>query len=103
MPIRVERGKGGRCWQAMLPPDLLCLLREWWQEGRKQGPRTRRSPATELFEVSPNGHLPRRPDRQPQYLAQRRQIRIPWPNPIILPKVDAHCADANLISYFNNR
>jgi integrase/recombinase XerD len=37
MLIRVERGKGGRCRQAMLSPDLLSLLRAWWQEGRKQG------------------------------------------------------------------
>jgi len=37
MLIRVERGKGGRCRQAMLSPDLLALLRAWWQDGRRQG------------------------------------------------------------------
>jgi site-specific recombinase XerD len=37
MLIRVERGKGGRSRQAMLSPDLLGLLREWWKEGRRQG------------------------------------------------------------------
>src|ERR1700730_2549924 len=35
--IRVERGKGGRYRHAMLSPDLLTLLRAWWQEGRRQG------------------------------------------------------------------
>src|SRR5271156_1806038 len=37
MLIRVERGKGGRYRHAMLSPDLLSLLRAWWQEGRRQG------------------------------------------------------------------
>jgi integrase/recombinase XerD len=37
MLIRVERGKGGRYRHAMLSPDLLTLLRTWWQEGRRQG------------------------------------------------------------------
>ncbi len=37
MLIRVERGKGGRCRHAMLSPDLLALLRAWWQDGRRQG------------------------------------------------------------------
>jgi integrase/recombinase XerD len=36
MLIRVERGKGGRYRHAMLSPDLLTLLRAWWQEGRRQ-------------------------------------------------------------------
>lgn len=37
MLIRVERGKGGRDRNAMLSPDLLALLREWWKEGRRLG------------------------------------------------------------------
>ena len=37
MLIRVERGKGGRYRNAMLPADLLTLLREWWQVGHQQG------------------------------------------------------------------
>jgi site-specific recombinase XerD len=37
MLIRVERGKGGRYRHAMLSPDLLALLRAWWQDGRHQG------------------------------------------------------------------
>ena len=37
MLIRVERGKGGRYRNAMLPADLLALLREWWRLGRRQG------------------------------------------------------------------
>src|ERR1700761_2817493 len=37
MLIRVERGKGGRYRNTMLPADLLALLRAWWKEGRRQG------------------------------------------------------------------
>jgi len=32
-----ERGKGGRYRNAILPADLLTLLREWWKAGRQQG------------------------------------------------------------------
>jgi site-specific recombinase XerD len=37
MLIRVERGKGGQYRNAMLSPDLLTLLRQWWQDGHRQG------------------------------------------------------------------
>jgi integrase len=37
MLIRVERGKGGRYRIAMLPADLLTLLREWWTAGYQLG------------------------------------------------------------------
>src|SRR6202041_928302 len=37
MLLRVERGKGGRYRNAMLPADLLTLLREWWKVGHQQG------------------------------------------------------------------
>jgi len=37
MLIRVERGKGGQYRNAMLPIDLLTLLRQWWKLGREQG------------------------------------------------------------------
>ena len=37
MLLRVERGKGGRYRNAMLPAALLPLLREWWKLGRQQG------------------------------------------------------------------
>lgn len=37
MLLRVERGKGGRYRNAMLPEGLLVLLREWWKAGRQQG------------------------------------------------------------------
>lgn len=37
MLIVVERGKGGRSRHALLSPDLLALLRAWWQEGRRDG------------------------------------------------------------------
>jgi integrase len=37
MLIRVERGKGGRYRTAMLPADLITLLRDWWKVGHQQG------------------------------------------------------------------
>jgi len=37
MLLRVERGKGGRFRNAILPADLLILLREWWKVGHQQG------------------------------------------------------------------
>lgn len=37
MLLRVECGKGGGHRNAMLPKDLLSLLRAWWKEGRDQG------------------------------------------------------------------
>ena len=37
MLLRVERGKGGQYRNAMLPADLLKLLRQWWHLGREQG------------------------------------------------------------------
>lgn len=37
MLLRVERGKGGQYRNAMLPADLLVLLRQWWKLGRQQG------------------------------------------------------------------
>ena len=37
MLLRVERGKGGRYRNAMLPSALLELLREWWKVGRQEG------------------------------------------------------------------
>src|SRR3954449_11121376 len=37
MLLRVEHGKGGRYRNAILPADLLTLLRKWWKLGRQQG------------------------------------------------------------------
>src|SRR5580658_7846576 len=37
MLIRVEQGKGRKDRNAMLSPQLLVLLRLWWQEGRRRG------------------------------------------------------------------
>lgn len=37
MLLRIERGKGGRYRNAMLPQGLLTLLRDWWRAGRQQG------------------------------------------------------------------
>jgi integrase/recombinase XerD len=37
MLLRVEHGKGGQYRNAMLPADLLTLLRQWWRLGREQG------------------------------------------------------------------
>jgi integrase/recombinase XerD len=44
MLIRVERGKGGQYRNAMLPADLLTLLRQWWKPGRRARTASR-SPA----------------------------------------------------------
>src|ERR1700680_5127826 len=35
--LRVEQGKGRKDRHAMLSPQLLELLRAWWQEGRRRG------------------------------------------------------------------
>jgi integrase/recombinase XerD len=35
--IRVEQGKGRKDRNAMLSPQLLALLRLWWQEGKRRG------------------------------------------------------------------
>jgi integrase/recombinase XerD len=37
MLLRVENGKGGKTRHAMLSPQLLELLRDWWRIGRPQG------------------------------------------------------------------
>src|ERR1700729_2702961 len=37
MLIRVEQGKGRKDRNAMLSPQLLELLRDWWREGRRLG------------------------------------------------------------------
>jgi site-specific recombinase XerD len=37
MLLRVERGKGRKDRHAMLSPQLLDLLRAWWQQGRRRG------------------------------------------------------------------
>jgi integrase len=37
MLLRVERGKGGKDRYAMLSPQLLELLRDWWRDGYRRG------------------------------------------------------------------
>jgi site-specific recombinase XerD len=37
MLLRVEQGKGRKDRDAMLSPQLLELLRDWWVEGRRRG------------------------------------------------------------------
>lgn len=37
MLLRIERGKGGRYRNAVLSPDLLGLLRQWWKISHRQG------------------------------------------------------------------
>src|ERR1700756_5522308 len=37
MLIRIEQGKGRKDRNAMLSPQLLALLRIWWQEGQRRG------------------------------------------------------------------
>ncbi len=34
MVLRIECGKGGQHRNAILPADLLDLLRQWWKGGR---------------------------------------------------------------------
>lgn len=49
MMLRIEQGKGRKDRHAMLSPQLLELLREWWREGRRLGallPRGWLFPAT---------------------------------------------------------
>jgi len=36
MMLRVEQGKGGKDRHAMLSPQLLELLRDWWRIARPQ-------------------------------------------------------------------
>ena len=40
MLLRVEQGKGRKDRHAMLSPQLLERLREWWREGRRLGVAT---------------------------------------------------------------
>jgi site-specific recombinase XerD len=37
MLLRIEQGKGRKDRDAMLSPQLLKLLRDWWREGRRLG------------------------------------------------------------------
>src|SRR3954447_20967706 len=37
MLIRIEQGKGRKDRNAMLSPQLLALLRQWWREGKRRG------------------------------------------------------------------
>src|SRR6202049_4243256 len=37
MLLRIEQGKGRKDRDAMLSPQLLELLRDWWVEGRRRG------------------------------------------------------------------
>jgi hypothetical protein len=48
-------------------------------------------------------HLSRRPDRQFQHPAQRRQVLVARPNVIVLPEVNGLDTDANLFRDFGNR
>jgi hypothetical protein len=45
----------------------------------------------------------RRSHGQLQHIAQRRQVRIPWTNAIVLPEVNAGLADTDLLGNFGNR
>jgi hypothetical protein len=48
-------------------------------------------------------HLSRRPDRKPQYFAERGQILIARATVISLPKIDARRADADLLGNVRDR
>ena len=68
MLLRIERGKGGRYRNAMLPEGLLLLLRDWWRAGRQQGMSCRDG---WLFP----GQSAIGPDQHPPALPRRRRGR----------------------------
>src|SRR5262249_41381123 len=47
--------------------------------------------------------LSRRPDGELQYLAEREQVRIPRPDSVVLPEINAGRADAHLVGNLGNR
>jgi integrase len=68
MLLRVEQGKGRRDRHAMLSPQLLELLRDWWVEGRRRSvllPRGWRFPGPQpnRAALDPSAQ-PRRPRRR---------------------------------------
>ena len=72
MLLRVEQGKGRKDRHAMLSPQLLELLRDWWVEGRRRGvllPRagcfraaTRSSRSRPVNSTAPSTPPPRPPE-----------------------------------------
>ena len=64
MLIRVEQGKGRKDRYAMLSPQLLALLRDWWREGSRRGlmlPQVWLFPGQNPVNPSPPPDEPRRP------------------------------------------
>src|SRR4030095_3753548 len=59
MLIRVEQGKGRKDRFAMLSPDLLDLLRQWWRVKRPRGwlvPRPQTAPPLTHRHLQPGRH-----------------------------------------------
>ena len=78
MLLRVEQGKGGKDRHAMLSPQLLELLRDWWREG----PAAQRvaaaglavsRPQPDRAAVDPSAQ-PRRPRRRPGRRDQQARV-----------------------------
>jgi len=82
MLIRVEQGKGRKDRNAMLSPQLLELLRQWWREGRRRGvmlPQGWYGPVPKppvLIEPEPNG---------PDLLRLQRPFRAELPTSVPRP------------------
>jgi integrase/recombinase XerD len=65
--LRVEQGKGRKDRHAMLSPQLLELLRDWWVEGRRRGvllPRGWLFPGRNPIEPLSTCQINRRPRRR---------------------------------------
>ena len=72
MLLRVEQGKGRKDRHAMLSPQLLELLRDWWREGRRLGVLL---PRGWLFPGPQSGRAALDPPAQPRRPRRRRGRR----------------------------
>ena len=72
MLLRVEQGKGRKDRHAMLSPQLLELLRDWWREGRRLGVLL---PRGWLFPGPQPGRAALDPPAQPRRPCRRRGRR----------------------------
>ena len=69
MLLRIEQGKGRKDRHAMLSPQLLERLREWWREGRRLGVLL---PGGWLFPRPQSGRAAIDPPAQPSRSRRRR-------------------------------
>ena len=113
MMLRVEQGKGGKDRHAMLSPQLLELLRDWWRIARPQvwlfpglDPINPMSMVTALVPLQPKRILKcctAKPPQRPRLHAQkaaRRGLQIlgtfPWVRPAAGPnrRPSSPCSDS---------